>query len=521
LVRETQTPQERRKFLIMDSNRDDPKEESLSASSNHPKMILVDSPQASEPFVALERFSDLPVPFWLLQALETLGVERPTPIQRATLLPGLSRRDVIGCAPTGSGKTLCYVIPILADLAQELFGVHSVVLTPTRELALQIADQFRVVGAPLKLRVHVMVGGTDLIESHLEVAHRIPHVVVATPGRLAAVLQHTTRITSGADVCVTPLSLKRLRTFVLDEADRLLSSDFVHELQVILSYIPPSRQTLLFSATMTKNLNKLAALALSRPFRFDASPKFQTVKTLTQEYILTRSMMRECYVMYLLNEYLSNPKTITRGADSQLAIVFVANCTTCELLTEMLCECDIAAVSLHSGKAQHQRAAALTAFRSGLKRVLVATDVASRGLDIPHVGLVISHNVPRDYKDYLHRVGRTARFGHGTTRHEGCAVTLVTEHDVCLIQHIEQMLGVKLTERLCDEREVLRLLNQALTAKQIAFLKLEEGGFFLRQKEKKKKKLEVRFSAITTQNAKLLSAFLSDSSKGNNRKESD
>lgn len=238
------------------------------------KFMLVESPQASEPFLALERFSDLPVPEWMLQTLEALGVERPTPIQRATLLPGLLRRDVIGCAPTGSGKTLCYVLPILADLAQELFGVHSVVLTPTRELALQVADQFRVVGAPLKLRVHVMVGGTDLITSQIEVTHRIPHVVVATPGRLAAILTHTTAITVGDDVCVTPLSLKRLRTLVLDEADRLLSSDFVQELRTILSYLPSSRQTLLFSATMTKNLNKLATLALSRPFRFDASPKY-------------------------------------------------------------------------------------------------------------------------------------------------------------------------------------------------------------------------------------------------------
>jgi ATP-dependent RNA helicase DDX49/DBP8 len=202
--------------------------------------------------------------------------------------------------------------------------------------------------------------------------------------------------------------------------------------------------------------------------------------------------------MYVLNEYLHDPKTKTRDAHSQLAIVFVASCTTCELVTEMLCECGLTAVSLHSGKTQQQRAAALTAFRSGLKRVLVATDVASRGLDIPRVGLVINHNVPRDYKDYLHRVGRTARFGQGNVcRQDGRAITLVTEHDVYLIQNIEQMLDIKLTEHQCDERELLHLLNQTLMAKQIAFLKLEESGFFSRQKERKKKKLEVLTTRIT------------------------
>lgn len=424
---------------------------------------------ASEPHREIKSFDDMPeIPQWLKTALAGLGVDRPTQIQRHTLPATIGGRDVIGCAQTGSGKTLCFAIPSLVDWSREPYGPHTLVLTPTRELAAQIGDVFRALGASVHLRVQVMVGGSDQIEEQLNLLYKVPHVIVATPGRLAYCLQQQGTQSN------TLLSLKRIRFVILDEADRLLSRDFVQELPVILREVPAKRQTLLFSATMTKNLAKLGQLSLNKPFRYDTTVNFETVTTLRQEYLFMPQTVKDCYLAYVLDQFV---QTSDRTAS---CVVFVANKVICELLSEMLNELALPVVSLHSQKSQLKRTEAISLFKSGVKRIMIATDLASRGLDIGHVALVVNHNIPRSYRDYLHRVGRTARKGR-----QGRAISLVSQYEVTLLQYIEGKLGRKLEEYAHEEKHVLKYLNPALKAFQVARLRLDESGFFERHRELK------------------------------------
>eukprot|EP00029_Vermamoeba_vermiformis_P003835 TRINITY_DN14369_c0_g1_i1.p1 TRINITY_DN14369_c0_g1~~TRINITY_DN14369_c0_g1_i1.p1 ORF type:complete len:625 (-),score=226.12 TRINITY_DN14369_c0_g1_i1:42-1916(-) len=431
---------------------------------------------ASEPHREINSFDDMPeIPQWLKTALAGLGVDRPTQIQRHTLPATIGGRDVIGCAQTGSGKTLCFAIPSLVDWSREPYGPHTLVLTPTRELAAQIGDVFRALGASVHLRVQVMVGGSDQIEEQLNLLYKVPHVIVATPGRLAYCLQQQGTQSS------TLLSLKRIRFVILDEADRLLSRDFVQELPVILREVPAKRQTLLFSATMTKNLAKLGQLSLNKPFRYDTTVNFETVATLRQEYLFMPQTVKDCYLAFVLDQFVqTSDKTAS-------CVVFVANKVICELLSEMLNELSLPVVSLHSQKSQVKRTEAISLFKSGVKRIMIATDLASRGLDIGHVALVVNHNIPRSYRDYLHRVGRTARKGR-----QGRAISLVSQYEVTLLQYIEGKLGRKLDEYAHEEKQVLKYLNPALKAFQVARLRLDESGFFERHRELKQRRIEQR-----------------------------
>jgi len=431
---------------------------------------------ASEPHREINSFDDMPeIPQWLKTALAGLGVDRPTQIQRHTLPATIGGRDVIGCAQTGSGKTLCFAIPSLVDWSREPYGPHTLVLTPTRELAAQIGDVFRALGASVHLRVQVMVGGSDQIEEQLALLYKVPHVIVATPGRLAYNLQQQGTQSS------TLLSLKRIRFLILDEADRLLSRDFVQELPLILREVPVKRQTLLFSATMTKNLAKLGQLSLNKPFRYDTTVNFETVSTLRQEYLFMPQTVKDCYLAYVLDQFVQH------SDKAASCVVFVANKVICELLSEMLNELALPVVSLHSQKSQLKRTESISLFKSGVKRIMIATDLASRGLDIGHVALVVNHNIPRSYRDYVHRVGRTARKGR-----QGRAISLVSQYEVTLLQYIEGKLGRKLEEYTHDEKHVLKYLNPALKAFQVARLRLDESGFFERHRELKQRRLEQR-----------------------------
>ncbi|KAJ0393480.1 hypothetical protein P43SY_000185 [Pythium insidiosum] len=456
--------------------------------------VRVDASLAPSPLLS---FLDLGLDPWIVKKCELVGIRHPTPVQANCIPPILRGRDVLGCAQTGSGKTAAFALPILHELSKDPYGPFAVVLTPTRELAFQIADQFNVFGSSFGVRCAVIVGGVDMLKQALQLQER-PHVIIATPGRLH---DHLLR--------PNPPNLALVKFVVLDEADRLLDVSFSKDLGFILDRLPAKRQTLLFSATMTANLDRLEDMALSNVFKFDATPEIKTVTTLKQHYLFIPLQVKMTYLMYLLSMFQpqdedesqedsrkpKKPRTkhgivlpdASAAASKPLMMIFVSTCKMCELVGEIGNEMGTKCVTLHSVMSQNRRLAALGKFKSGLSRVLVSTDVASRGLDIPEVDIVINFDLPRDADDYIHRVGRTARAGR-----KGQSISLVTQHDIALLQNIEARIGKKMDdmESQAPEKDVLKLLNDVTTATRVAKMRLTERGFDDKVQSRKAKRLE-------------------------------
>ncbi|KAF9452306.1 DEAD-domain-containing protein [Macrolepiota fuliginosa MF-IS2] len=382
----------------------------------------------------------------LLEAVEQLNYKTPTEIQTETLPHALEGRDIIGVAATGSGKTAAFALPILQKLWEEPKGLFACVLAPTRELAYQIAQQFESLGSAMGARCAVIVGGMDMPTQSIALAKR-PHVVVATPGRLMDHLEKT-----------KGFNLRSIKFLVLDEADRLLDMDFGPSIDKILKLIPKERTTYLFSATMTTKVAKLQRASLSNPVRVEVSTKYQTVSTLLQYYLLMPLKDKDAYLVYLANTLAQNS-----------IIIFTRTVNDASRLSIILRTLGFPAVPLHGQLSQSQRLGALGKFKSGGRKVLVATDVASRGLDIPSVDVVINFDIPTHSKDYIHRVGRTARAGRA-----GKSITLVTQYDVELVQRIEQVTGKKMELWPTDDQEIALLKERVNEAGRVAIAELRE-----------------------------------------------
>ncbi|XP_065207483.1 probable ATP-dependent RNA helicase DDX47 [Planococcus citri] len=402
-------------------------------------------------------FKDLGVVDVLCEACEKLQWKAPTKIQRETIPLALQGKDVIGLAETGSGKTAAFVIPILQALLENPQRYFAVVLTPTRELAFQISEQFEALGANIGVKCAVIVGGMDMMSQSLMLSKK-PHVIIATPGRLVDHLQNT-----------KGFSLRSLRFLVMDEADRILNMDFEAEVNTILKAIPRERRTFLFSATMTKKVQKLQRASLQDPVKIEVSTKYQTVDQLQQYYIFIPQKYKDVYLVYLLNELAGNS--------------FMIFCSTCSgtLRTALtLRNLGLSAIPLHGQMSQNKRLAALTKFRAKSRSILISTDVASRGLDIPHVDVVINLDIPTNSKDYIHRVGRTARAGRS-----GKAITIVTQYDVELYQRIEQLIGKKLPLYTTVEQDVLCLQERVAEARRTAAVSIKELGDTSKKKRRR------------------------------------
>ena len=383
----------------------------------------------------------------LCEACDKIGFTRPTGIQEQSIPSALLGRDIIGLAQTGSGKTAAFALPILHRLMADPQPYYAVVLAPTRELAIQIAEQFEGLGSVIGVKCAVVVGGVDMMAQSITLSRK-PHIIVATPGRLVDHLENT-----------KGFSLSKLKYLVLDEADRLLDLDFGTEIDKLLKVIPRERNTFLFSATMTTKVAKLQRASLTDPFKVEVSSKYATVSTLIQNYMFVPAKLKDTYLTYLLNDL--------SGAT---AIVFVSTCANAQRLALMLRNLGFPAIPIHGQLTQAHRLGALNKFKSGDRNILIATDVASRGLDIPAVDVVINFDVPSHSKDYIHRVGRTARAGRS-----GKSVTLVTQYDIEMYQRIEELIGKKLDLYPNIQEEAIAILQERVQeAQRHAILQMKE-----------------------------------------------
>ena len=398
------------------------------------------------------------------QACEELKWLTPTTIQREAIPVALKGQDVIGLAETGSGKTGAFALPILHRLLEKPRRLYGVVLAPTRELALQIHEVFQALGTGIGLRAACVVGGVDQVQQALALA-KFPHVVIATPGRLVDHLQNT-----------KGFSLKQTRCLVLDEADRMLSMDFEKEITAVLEALPKDQERLsmLFSATMTSKVAKLQRASLRNPKKISVNDKFGTPKQLIQEYLFIPAKFKEAYLVYVLFQYLT-----------AATLVFVSTCSGATKLTLALRHLGLKATCLHGQMSQPKRLNALNKFKAQEEgSVLIATDVASRGLDIPSVDLVVNYDIPAHGKEYVHRVGRTARAGQ-----KGRAIAFVTQYDIELYQRLEHLIGTKLPAYpRVDEADVLKHLSKVNDAFRLAAIELKDLQDNLSGGRKKKKR---------------------------------
>ncbi|CAH0398180.1 unnamed protein product [Chilo suppressalis] len=391
-------------------------------------------------------FKDLGVVDVLCEACEELKWKQPSKIQREAIPVALQGKDIIGLAETGSGKTGAFALPILQALLENPQRYFALILTPTRELAFQISEQFEALGASIGVKCAVIVGGMDMVAQALQLSKK-PHIIIATPGRLIDHLENT-----------KGFNLKALKYLVMDEADRILNMDFEVEVDKILRVIPRERRTYLFSATMTKKVQKLQRASLQDPVKVEVSTKYQTVDKLQQYYVFIPVKFKDVYLVHILNELSGNS-----------FIVFVSTCAGALRAALLLRNLGLAAVPLHGQMSQNKRLAALNKFKNKSRSILICTDVASRGLDIPHVDVVMNLDIPLHSKDYIHRVGRTARAGRA-----GKAITFVTQYDVELYQRIEQLIGKQLPLYKTEESEVMVLQERVAEAQRLTNIEMKE-----------------------------------------------
>lgn len=291
----------------------------------------------------------------LCEACVDLKWKTPSKIQRESIPVALKGHDIIGLAETGSGKTGAFALPIIQTLLDNPQRFYALVLTPTRELAFQISEQFEAIGASVGIKCAVIVGGMDMVSQALQLAKK-PHIIIATPGRLVDHLTHT-----------KGFNLKSIKYLVMDEADRILNMDFEVELDKILKVIPRERRTYLFSATMTKKVKKLERASLKDPVKVEVSNKYQTVDKLQQYYVFIPTKYKDLYLVHILNELAGNS-----------FIIFCSTCHATVRVALMLRALGLAAVPLHGQMSQNKRLAALNKFKAKARSILISTDVASR-----------------------------------------------------------------------------------------------------------------------------------------------
>lgn len=357
----------------------------------------------------------------ILEALHQEGYTQPTPIQEQAIPPALRGRDVLGCAQTGTGKTAAFAIPILQNLhlleaaGPINKGIKALIVTPTRELAIQINDSLSAYGKNLRMKHQVIFGGVSQVPQ-TQALQRGVDILVATPGRLLDLMQQGY------------ISLQQVQILVLDEADRMLDMGFIHDVKKILAKLPAKKQTLFFSATMPPELSSLAASLLHEPIRVEVTPVSSTAATIRQSLYHVNRENKKLLLSHLLKD--SNIKT---------ALVFTRTKHGADKVVKDLLKSGYTAEAIHGNKSQNARQRALSNFKNGTTRVLVATDIAARGIDVELLSHVINYELPNVPETYVHRIGRTGRAGAS-----GIAISFCEHEEREFLRDIQKLTGIQI-----------------------------------------------------------------------------
>ena len=370
----------------------------------------------------MQSFKDLPLSMEVLKSIEDLGFESLFPIQAQAIIPLLEGKDVIGQARTGTGKTAAFGVPMVEQLNPEIRQVQGLVLVPTRELAVQVADNIKLFAKHKKLKVLPVYGGEPIQRQIHALAHGI-HIVVGTPGRIIDLLKR--RI----------LNLSSVKTLVLDEADRMLDMGFIEDIDYIIAKTPANRQTSLFSATIDKTVMNICNRYMKNPEKILVSKDEIALTQMKQYYMVVNHARKYGALCDILRE-----NHVDR------AIIFCKTRRGTSALSEKLSRKGYNAQALHAGFTQPQRDRVINAFRDGKLKLLVATDVAARGLDIQGITHIINYDVPLEAPVYFHRIGRTARMGQ-----EGTAITLVGYGELSYFNDIKALTKTNIEEMTFEQ----------------------------------------------------------------------
>jgi len=362
-------------------------------------------------------FQQLQVIEPILKALHNEGYTNPTPIQQQSIPAILQRRDILGCAQTGTGKTAAFAIPVLQLLYQDKLtkaqpGIKALVLSPTRELAIQIQESFAAYGKFTNLSHACIIGGVSQ-HAQVQAIRKEVDILIATPGRLLDLMQQNL------------VSLQNLKLLVLDEADRMLDMGFVHDVKKILTKVPAQKQTLFFSATMAPAIIKLANTILRNPVKIEVAPVSSTAETVQQAIYFVERRNKQSLLKHLLTD-----RTL------QTVLVFTRTKHGADRIAKALNVAGIRAEAIHGNKSQQARQRSLVQFRSGQLKVLVATDIAARGIDIDKLSHVINFDLPDAPETYVHRIGRTGRAGA-----KGIALSFCDPEDKPTLRSIQKLIS--------------------------------------------------------------------------------
>ncbi|HNX90576.1 MAG TPA: DEAD/DEAH box helicase [Candidatus Omnitrophota bacterium] len=349
----------------------------------------------------------------ILEKLAKMKITKPTPIQAKAIPEGIQGKDIIGVAETGTGKTLAFAIPILQKLAQNKQH-KALILVPTRELAAQVDETFRKVVHLPDIKIAIVIGGASMGDQ-IRALKSNARVIIATPGRL---IDHLDRRT---------VNLASVGIIVLDEADRMLDMGFKPQIEEVLKFVPKERQTMLFSATIPQEIMSLASRYMKLPISIEISPSGTIASKVSQELFIVKSEEKRKLLSKMLEQY--------PGA----VLIFSRTKRGAGKIKRMIADMGHSAAEIHSDRTQGQRKQALDGFRSGRFRILVATDIAARGIDVTGIELVVNYDLPEDAENYVHRIGRTGRAGH-----EGHAVSFATPDQGDEVRKIEKTIRTNL-----------------------------------------------------------------------------
>ncbi|MDG1333516.1 MAG: DEAD/DEAH box helicase [Crocinitomicaceae bacterium] len=400
----------------------------------------------------------------ILRAVEEMGYEKPTPIQKRAIPEAIKGRDVLGCAQTGTGKTAAFSIPILQQIhenkaTQGRKPIRSLILTPTRELAAQIGDNIKAYGKFLPSQYAVIFGGVNQNPQVRRLKAGVD-ILVATPGRLLDLMNQGY------------ISLKNVEFFVLDEADRMLDMGFIHDINKILPKLPPKKQTMFFSATMPPAIVKMTKTLLHDPVSITVDVVSSAATTVTQEAYHVLKPDKKKLLLHLLK----NPEI-------DQALVFSRTKRGADRLSKILAKAKITSGAIHGDKSQGQRERALKGFKDGNLRILVATDIAARGIDIDSLSYVINYDIPNEPETYVHRIGRTGRAGAN-----GKSISLCDIDERPYVKSIEKLTGKKIEFILDHPFQITDEGVKAYKELQASYAKQNEIQMQKRREAKKRRR---------------------------------